>query len=133
MPGVRSTPVIIGIGIHRERTDDPRDTAEPYRLMVEAVRQAARDAGSEALLADIESIAVPQGMWQYRNPGKLIAEAVGCPAATSIIADLGVLQLTLLSDLCRAVAAGEQAMGVVVAGEAQFRELQSMITRQTVR
>ena len=55
MPGVRSTPVIIGIGIHRERTDDPRDTAEPYRLMVEAVRHA------RAVLGEIRKV---QGMGQ---------------------------------------------------------------------
>ncbi len=126
------TPVIIGIGFHRERTDDPRESSEPYQLMVQAVRAAARDAGSEALLARLESISVPQGMWQYRNPGKLVADALGFPSAQSVIADLGVLQLTLLSDLCRAIAAGELEMGVVTGGEAQFRELRSMITRHPV-
>jgi acetyl-CoA C-acetyltransferase len=127
-----STPVIVGIGFHQERLDDPTQCAEPYQLMVRALRNAADDAGSAALLTQIESISVPQGMWQYRNPGKLIADALGCPAATSIISDLGVLQLTLLSDLCRAIAAGEQDVGVVTGGEAQFRELRSMITQQPV-
>jgi acetyl-CoA C-acetyltransferase len=127
-----NTPVIVGIGFHQERTEDPTQCAEPYQLMVRAVRQAADDAGSEALLEQIESISVPQGMWQYRNPGKLIADALGCPSAKSVISDLGVLQLTLLSGLCRAVAAGEQELGVVTGGEAQFRELRSMITQQPV-
>ena len=126
------TPVIVGIGFHQERTDDPLESSEPYRLMVHAVRRAAEDAGSTALLAQLDSISVPQGMWQYRNPGKLIADELGCPSAKSVIADLGVLQLTLLSDLCRAIAAGEQTAGVVTGGEAQFRELRSMITRQPV-
>ena len=36
---------------------------------------------------------------------------------TVAISDLGVLQLTLLSDLCRAIAAGEQTIGVVTGGE----------------
>jgi len=87
---------------------------------------------SEKLLEQIESISVPQGMWQYRNPGKLIGDALGCSSAKSVISDLGVLQLTLLSDLCRAIAAGEQDLGVVTGGEAQFRELRSMITQQPV-
>lgn len=126
------TPVVIGVGFHREPNDDPLACQEPYRLMVEAVRRAAADAGSEAWLADVESIAVPQGMWQYKNPGKLVADALGFGGAHSTIADLGVLQLTLLSDLCRAIAAGERSMGVVTGGEAQFRELRSMITRQPV-
>jgi acetyl-CoA C-acetyltransferase len=127
-----NTPVIVGIGFQQERMDDPTQCAEPYQLMVRAVRNAATDAGSAVLLERIESISVPQGMWQYRNPGKLVADALGCPAARSVISDLGVLQLTLLSDLCRAIAAGEQAVGVVTGGEAQFRELRSMITQQPV-
>ncbi|MBI1814887.1 MAG: hypothetical protein HYR72_07915 [Deltaproteobacteria bacterium] len=129
-----NTPVIVGIGFHQERTDDPTQCAEPYQLMVRAVRSAASDAGSsEDMLRQLESISVPQGMWQYRNPGKLIADALGCPLAKSVISDLGVLQLTILSDLCRAIAAGEQQIGVVAGGEAQFRELRSMITQQPVR
>ena len=127
-----NTPVIVGIGFHQERSDDPTQCAEPYALMVRAVRRAADDAGSPALLEQLESISVPQGMWQYRNPGRLIGDALGCPSAKSVIADLGVLQLTLLSDLCRAVAAGAQRLGVVTGGEAQFRELRSMITQQRV-
>jgi acetyl-CoA C-acetyltransferase len=130
--GPHPIPVIVGVGFHQERTNDPLESSEPYQLMVRAVRRAAEDAGSDGLLRQIESIAVPQGMWQYRNPGRLVADALGCPAARSIIADLGVLQLTLLSDLCRAIAAGEQELGVVTGGEAQLRELRSMITRQPV-
>ena len=129
---VPNTPIIVGIGFHQERTDDPTQCVEPYQLMVQAVRNAAADAGSQKLLTQLDSVSVPQGMWQYRNPGKLIADALGCPSATSIISDLGVLQLTLLSDLCRAIAAGEQNVGVVTGGEAQFRALRSMITQQAV-
>ena len=40
------TPVIVGIGFHQERNDDPTQCAEPYQLMVRAVRNAAADAGS---------------------------------------------------------------------------------------
>jgi acetyl-CoA C-acetyltransferase len=100
--------------------------------MANAVRAAAEDAGSQALLARIESISVTQGLWSYRNPGKLIAEAIGCPRAKTIVSDLGVLQLTLLSNLCRSIAAGETDLGVVVGGEAKYRELRSTITGQPV-
>ena len=127
-----NTPVIVGVGFEREPSEDPAQCAEPYRLMERAVRRAAADAGSEALLRQIESISVPQGMWEYRNPGRLIADALGCPSARSILSDLGVLQLSLLSDLCRAIAAGEQHVGVLTGGEAKFRELRAAITGQPV-
>ncbi len=144
-----NTPIIVGVGFQQEKLEDPTASAEPYRLMVEAVRKAAADAcrapsmhgsgarrqadaGSDALIPAIESITVPQGMWEYRNPGKMIADALGCPAAKSILAGLGVLQLGLLSDLCNAIAAGEREIGVVTAGEAKYRRLRSTITGQPV-
>lgn len=127
-----NTPVIIGIGFQQERNDDPTQCAEPYRLMERAVRAAADDAGCAALLPRLESIAVLQGMWQYRNPARLVAAALGCPKAKTITSDLGVLQLTPFDELCRAIAAGEQELGVVTGGEAQYRELRSMITQQPV-
>lgn len=136
MPTVRdlppNTPVIVGVGFFQQKLEDPHASAEPYALMVEAVRRAAADAGSDALLPAIESISVPQGMWEYRNPGKLVADALGCPRAKSILAGLGVLQLQLLSDLCNAIAAGERGVGVVTAGEAKYRQLRGTILGQPV-
>jgi len=127
-----STPVIVGVGFAQEREPDPTACAEASELMVRAVRAAAADAGSPALLSEIQSISVPQGLWQYRNPGRLVAEALGCPEARSVLSDLGVLQLTPLNDLCRAIAAGEVEVGIVTGGEAKFRELRSTITGQAV-
>ena len=127
-----NTPVIVGIGFVQEKRDDPATCAEPYRLMVDAVRRAAEDAGSRAVLRQIESIAVPQGGWDYPNPGQLIRDALGCPSARTILADLGVLQLSLLADLCRAIAAGERHVGVVTGGEAKYRVLRGARTGRPV-
>lgn len=130
MPLAPNTPVLVGVGFHQEKSDDPTQCSEPYRSMVQAVRKAAVDAGAADITREFESIAVLQGMWQYRNPGKLIADEIGCAGAKSIVSDLGVLQLTPFNDLCRAIAAEELEVGVVVGGEAQFRALRSMITGQ---
>ena len=123
-----TTPVVVGIGFRQDKHDDPTETPEAYRLMVDAARAAADDAGAPALLARIESISATQGLWLYPNPGKLIGEALGCPNARSIVAGLGVLQLQPFNDLCRAIAAGEQDVGLVVGGEAKFRSLRGTIT-----
>jgi acetyl-CoA C-acetyltransferase len=125
-------PVVVGVGVHREPSQDPRECSEPFQAMVRAVRRASEDAGRDDLHRHAESISVPRGLWHYRSPGRLVAEALGCPSAKSVVADLGVLQLTLVSELCRAIAAGEQEIGIVTGGEAQFRELRSMITGQPV-
>ena len=131
-----NTPVIVGVGFYQERNEDPLQCLEPYALMVKAVRAAATDAtagnGSSSLLQQLDSISVQQGMWDYINPGKLIADELGCPAASSILADLGILQLTPLFELCQAIACSEQQLGVVTGGEAKFRELRSTITGQSI-
>jgi acetyl-CoA C-acetyltransferase len=127
-----NTPVIIGVGFCQEKLDDALASAEPIQLMIKAIRDAARDAGSDALLSQLESISVEKGMWDYRNPGKLIADAVGCPNAKSILADLGVLQMTPLFNLFDAIESGEQHIGVVTGGEAKFRELRAKINGQTI-
>ena len=127
-----TTPIIVGIGFAQDKSDDPTRSPEAYQLMVEAARSAADDAGSAELLRQIASISVTQGLWHYRNPGKLIGEALGCRSARSILVGLGVLQLTPLSELCRAIAAGEQEVGLVTGGEARYRQLRSTITQTPV-
>ncbi len=123
-----NTPVIVGVGFCQNHAQDPADCPEPYQLMAAAVRDAASNAGDATLATKLESISVEQGMWQYKNPGKLVADEVGCPNAKSILADLGVLQLNPLFDLFDAITAGETSIGVVTGGEAKFRELRAKIT-----
>lgn len=123
-----NTPVIIGVGFYQNHNEDPAACPEPCEMMVEAVRAAAADAGRTELTAEIESISVEQGMWQYRNPGKLIADAIGCSGARSVLADLGVLQLTPLFDLFEAIQRGEVSLGVVTGGEAKYRDLRAKIS-----
>jgi acetyl-CoA C-acetyltransferase len=127
-----STPVIVGVGFCQVKSDDPRECPEAYRLMLEAIGDAARDAGAADLPRHFESIAVQKGSWKYPNPGRLLADALGCPDARTILADLGVLQLTPFFNLCREIAEGRQSLGVVTGGEARYRELRSLLTGQAV-
>ncbi len=127
-----NTPVIVGVGFYQEKNDNPLECVEPYQLMAQAVRNAAEDAGASTLLTQIDSVSVMHGTWNYPNPGKLISDTLGCPSAKSIMAELGVLQLMLVSDLCQAIIAGEQQIGVVTGGEAKYRDLRAKITGQSV-
>lgn len=127
-----NTPVIIGLGFTQEKSDNPLDCHEAVDLMEIAVRNSAGNAGSDCLLTQLDAIAVQQGSWQYPNPGHLLANRLGSPGAQTILAALGVLQITPLFNLCNAIANGEQSLGVCVGGESRFRDLRSMITGQPV-
>ncbi|NNL66472.1 MAG: acetyl-CoA acetyltransferase [Myxococcales bacterium] len=119
------TPVLVGAAVADQRCDDPREALEPIALMIAACEAAARDAGSRALLARIDRVAVPRGFWLYPDPGRIVAEHFGAAGATTLVAEFGVLQQTLLADACRAIAAGESDVALVTGGDAKYRSLRA--------
>ena len=77
-------PVIAGVAQVIQRVEDPREAIEPLGLMEEAIRKAAQDAGAPALVGSIDAIFVPQGLWRYGDPGRLLADRLGCPGARTM-------------------------------------------------
>jgi len=124
-----NTPVIIGVGFCQEKYEDPAASHEAWELMVLATRQAVKDAGLSAdQTHEIESFNVLKGMWEYKNPGWLVASELGCPQARTTLADVGNLQLSALTHICSAIQEGRQELGVVLGGEAKYRDLRARIT-----
>jgi acetyl-CoA C-acetyltransferase len=83
-----ATPILVGIHHLEQREADPQRALEPVELMIEAVKQAAQDAGSSELLK-ASSVRVIKGAWPYENPAKAVAEAVGCATAETAISPFG--------------------------------------------
>ncbi|MFU8814652.1 MAG: acetyl-CoA acetyltransferase [Pseudomonadales bacterium] len=83
------TPILVGVAQLEQRSDDPLAGKEPVALMIDAVRQAAEDAGAPALLTDAGSIRVIRGIWPYQNPAKAVAEAIGNPGAETALSQFG--------------------------------------------
>ncbi len=70
-------PVIVGVGQVLQRAATVADAREPVDLIAEAVRAAADDAGI-ASLATVDSVRIVQLLsWRYRDPSRLVAEALG--------------------------------------------------------
>jgi len=115
------TPVLVGAAAAQQREADPERAAEPFELMATALERAAEDAGSKALLERADAIAVPRGFWAYRDPGRLVAERVGAHGARSTLAEIGVLQTTLLGRAAAEIAAGKCEVVLVTGGEAHDR------------
>jgi len=115
------TPVIAGVGVATQSVDEPGGGAEAIELMLAATRAAAADAGSDAILAEVGRIAVPAGNWRYSDPGRLVAERIGAPAARTSLVQVGIPQQTLFDDAYLAVRDGGLDVALVVGGEAMRR------------
>lgn len=115
------TAVVVGVGAVNRHADDPGTIGEPIALMEEAVRLAADDAGSRALLTQLDRILVPRGFWTYSDPGRLLAERLGASGPSTVLAEIGILQTTLLGHAASEIAAGRSEVALLVGGEAHDR------------
>lgn len=123
-------PVLVGVAAANQRIEEAGQGQEPIQLMIAATRAAAADAqpaSEDDLLASIDDIAVPNGIWSYTNPAGLIATAVGAADAYTVFAEVGILQHTLLSRACSLIASGDASVTLVAGGEAKYRALRAQI------
>jgi acetyl-CoA C-acetyltransferase len=114
----------VGAATVQQHNDAEGD--EAVDLMIEAIRRAGADSGNPALPEHANLVAVPRGSWGYTDPARLIAAAAGAEART-VLAQLGVLQQTLLTRACAAIASGQADVAAVCGGEA--RERSRLISR----
>lgn len=82
------TPILVGVAQANQR-DDVQEPLEPVDLMAARARDAARDAGCEALLSRTDSIGILQGIWPYRDPGTLLKERMGNAEARTQVRPIG--------------------------------------------
>jgi len=122
------TPVVVGAAALVERFEDPREGSEPLELMARVLERAAEDAGSKALLPAVDAIQVPRGFWDYRDPGRLLAERFGASRVRTAVAEIGILQTNLLGRAAQAIAEGRSEVAMIVGAEA--RDHASRLARQ---
>ncbi|MGE0625827.1 MAG: acetyl-CoA acetyltransferase [Pseudomonadales bacterium] len=112
------TPVLVGIAQIEQRCDDPREAREPLALMIDAVTAAAEDAGSRTLLAATGSVRVIRGIWPYRNPAAVVADAIGAPGAETRLSQFGGnFVQTTVNQAALDIQAGRQEVIVITGAE----------------
>ncbi|HLK11363.1 MAG TPA: acetyl-CoA acetyltransferase [Candidatus Binatia bacterium] len=121
------TPVLVGVGTVSQREDDFARAQEPVALMVESLERAAADAGAPALLSGADSIRAPRGFWDYPDPCRIVAERLGAARARMEVAEVGVLQTTLLARAADDIASGRADVVLVTGGEARYRALRARL------
>jgi acetyl-CoA C-acetyltransferase len=115
------TPVIAGVGVASQHLDEPGAGVEALELMIAATRAAGDDSGAPTILRDVQRVAVPGGSWQYTDPGRVIAERIGAPAAPTVLVPPGTPQQTLINDAYASIRDGTLDVALVVGGEAARR------------
>lgn len=123
-----NTPVLVGVACVQQRFEAAGEGQEPFALMVEALRRAAADAAAPQILEQADRIEVPKGIWNYTDPGRLVANALGAAAAQTVLAEIGILQQTIIDRACSSISAGEAEVVLVTGGEAKYRALRGQIT-----
>ena len=120
------TPVLVGAGQLTRHLETIDDAVEPLALIEEAVRGAAADTGRD-VLSHLDLITVVNGMWEYPDPGRLIADRVGSPDAASLLTESGGnVPQQVVAHHAAAISRGELDAVVVCGGEA-------LHTRRTLR
>ncbi len=114
-------PALYGVGLVMQREDDPLTAREPLLLMIEAAERAGENCGAPGLLGKVERVYIPRGRWEYRDPGRAIARAIGAPSAKIIVSEVGVLQQSVIADAAQGIARGEIDAALIVGGEAGHR------------
>ena len=131
MQTIERRPALVGAAQQLQRCDDPREALEPIALMERALRAAAEDAGAPGLLADLDAILVPKGLWKYGDPGRILGERVGAPGATTALGAVsGHIVQVLVDRACADIAAGRRDVVAIVGGESEHTR-RTLTRRQT--
>lgn len=120
-----NTPVLVGVAAVQQKLDNYAEALEPVALMEQALRSAAVDAGIEpaGLFERCDEILVPKGMWNYTDPARLLADALGAGSAHSVLGEIGVSQQSLMTRACQKIVDGKASLVLVAGGEAKYRGL----------
>jgi acetyl-CoA C-acetyltransferase len=127
VPYLPNTPVLVGVAAVQQRIEEAGVGLEPVELMIAALQQAAEDAGSIELLRRADRIEVPKGLWNYTDPARLVADAIGAEQAHTVLAEIGILQQTMINRACNSIASGECSIVLVTGAEAKYRALRGQI------
>lgn len=83
------TPVIVGVGQHLQRVDDPLQALAPAPFIAEAVRAAVSDAGLTSVPAADSVRVVSFLSWRYRDPARFIAAELGIDPRETVATTMG--------------------------------------------
>lgn len=116
-----TTPIIIGVGEIKNTSTSPDHAIEPLGLMLEAIRNAAKDASiSGSALGAVDSVSVvPTWTWSYPDLPGLVAQKLGIKPTHLASGYHGGNQPALQCDeAARRISLGKSKLAIITGGEA---------------
>ena len=125
MGTARATPVIVGVGDFKNRSQKAEDAVEPLQLILTATRLAIEDTNLPAttaakLQSSIDSIdVIATWTWNYHDLPGLLATQLGFRPKHKLLSEHGGNSpVKMFDDAARRIALGQSNVAVVTGGEA---------------
>ena len=120
---IRKTPIIVGVGDFKNRSQKVEDATEPVDLMLEAIQLAFADSNIQdpsKLRSNTDSIEVVlPWTWPYPDLAGLLAQKLGVTAIHKFVSRHGGNQpAKLLDRAARRISFGKSKVVVITGGEA---------------
>ncbi len=117
-------PVIVGVGGVTQHATDPTDALDAFEMMAAATEQAGADSGARRSCSPAStSCSRRAGSGRTATRVAVVAERFGASNVRSVVAEIGILQQSLLTRAARAIADGEADVVLVCGTEAKHRAL----------
>ncbi len=121
----RMTPVVVGVGDIKNRSQKPEDAIEPMQLMLQAIQLALKDtnlspSAAGELQSKIDSIdVVASWTWPYPDLPGLLSKKLGVePRHKFYSGHAGSQPAKLFDEAARRISLGESRVAIVTGGEA---------------
>ena len=112
------TPVVVGVAQLTQRPDDLAQALEPAAMMREVATAAFADAGAPRIAGDVGLVVAVKGAWSYRDPARVVADAVGASdARTALTTDGGNTPQLVVDVVAERIADGALDVALVVGAE----------------
>ena len=116
--------VLIGID-NIQQHGNFKNLDEALVLMDKATKQAIKDS-SKDIINYIDEIRIPKGFWEYKDPGKWIAQNNNFKSnPTTYITKIGILQQNLINEAIQEIQSGRIDASLIVGGESRFKMIQA--------
>lgn len=120
-----STAVLVAYGTAEQRESDHRQALGAAGLMIKATQEMLPRELVGSVLPHVDWVGSTEGLTPYPDPARLVADAIGAEGAHTVLAKVGVMQQTLISQACSQVQSGDATLALVVGGEARYRDVRA--------